>query len=151
MKKNGIICLVSMFPFLSCSKKCTFCNFALTSARNRIICMWKVSLSTFRKWYCLLCYDLLFRRHYGLKLKNFVKFLLSQHLVNSLIANISWTVAQTPINHIIFWKSVMRTLRCIYLNCFNRLRFLAEVSTKLQKMHFFGQFKGHDLGRKHGN
>ena len=56
-----------------------------------------------------------------------------------LIANISWTVAQTPINHIIFWKSVMRTFRCIYVNCFNRLRFLAEVSTKLQKMHFFGQ------------
>ena len=39
----------------------------------------------------------------------------------------------------------------IYVNCFNRLRFLAEVSTKLQKMHFFGQFKNHNSGRKHGN
>ena len=48
-----------------------------------------------------------------------------------LIANISWTVAQTPINHSIFWKSVMRTFRCIYVNCFNRFRFFAEVSTKL--------------------
>ena len=47
-----------------------------------------------------------------------------------LIANISWTVAQTPVNHINFWKSVMRTFRCIYTSCFNRLRFLAENSIK---------------------
>ena len=58
-----------------------------------------------------------------------------------LIANISWTVAQTPINYSIFWKSVMRTFRCIYVNCFNRLRFLAEVSTKLQKMHFLDNLR----------
>ena len=51
-----------------------------------------------------------------------------------LIANILWSVAQTPLSHNIFWKSVMRTFRYIYVNCFNRLRilrFLAEVSTKL--------------------
>ena len=47
------------------------------------------------------------------------------------IPNISWTVAQTPTNHGIFWKRVMRTSRCIYVNCFNRLWFFAEVSTKL--------------------
>ena len=58
-----------------------------------------------------------------------------------LIANISWTVAQTPINHIIFWKTVIRTFRSIYVNCFNRLRFLAEVSTKLQKMHFLDNLR----------
>ena len=52
---------------------------------------------------------------------------------DSLIANITWTVAQAPINHVIFWKSVMRTFRCIYVNCFNTLRFLAAVSTKLKK------------------
>ena len=68
-----------------------------------------------------------------------------------LITNTSWTVAQTPINHIIFWKSVMKTFRCICVNCFNRLRFLAEVSKKLQKMHFLGQSKDHNSGRKHGN
>ena len=68
-----------------------------------------------------------------------------------LIANISWTVARTPINHTIFWKSVMRTFRCIYVNCFNRLRFLAEVSTKFSKMHFLGQFMDHNSGRIHGN
>ena len=62
-----------------------------------------------------------------------------------LITNISWTVAQTPINqyvsqtpinHIIFWKSVMRTFRYIYVNCFNRLRFLAEVNTDCKKDNF---------------
>ena len=65
-----------------------------------------------------------------------------------LIADILWTVAQTPINHIIFLKSVFRTFICIYVNCFSRLRFLAEVSTKLRKMNFFRQFRGHNSGRK---
>ena len=37
----------------------------------------------------------------------------------------------------------------IYVNCFNRLRFLAEVSTKLQKNALFGQFKDHISGRQH--
>ena len=68
-----------------------------------------------------------------------------------LIANISWTVAQTPIRHIIFWITVIKTSRSMHVNCFNPLRFLAEVSTKLQKIYFFGQFKDHNSGRKHRN
>ena len=40
---------------------------------------------------------------------------------------------------------------CMYVNCFNRLRFLADVSTKLQKMHFFGQLNDPNSGREHGN
>ena len=68
-----------------------------------------------------------------------------------LITNISWTVAQTSINHTIFWKSVMRTFRCIYGKCFRRLRYLAEVSTKLHEMHIFRQFKNNNSGSKHGN
>ena len=67
-----------------------------------------------------------------------------------LIANILWTVSQTFINHTIFWNSVIRTFWYIYGNCFQRLRFLAEVSTKLHEMHFFRQFKDHNLGKKHG-
>ena len=47
-----------------------------------------------------------------------------------LITNISRTVDQTPINQIIFWKSVMRTFRWIHVNCFNRHRSFAMVSTK---------------------
>ena len=62
-----------------------------------------------------------------------------------LIANISWTVAQTPINYIIFWKIVMRTFRCIYTSCFKRLRLFAQNGTNLQKMNFFGQLKDHNL------
>ena len=59
---------------------------------------------------------------------------------NILMANISWTVAQTYINHSISLKSAMTTLRCVYVNC-----------TKLQKMHCFGQFEDYNLGRKYGN
>ena len=87
-----------------------------------------------------------------MKLKNFVWFLLSRHLFWYFNCQCHLiTVAQTPINHIIFWKTVIRTLRYIYVNYFNRLRFLAEVSTRLQKMHFFGQFKDHNSGRNNGN
>ena len=44
--------------------------------------------------------------------------------------------AQTPINHSIFWKSGIRTFRCIYVNCFNRFRFFAAVSTNFKKCTF---------------
>ena len=77
--------------------------------------------------------------------KKFVNFLLSQHLFDVLIANISWTVARTLINHVICWMILMRTFRCIYINCFNRLTFLAEI------MQFFEQFKNHNFGDKHRN
>ena len=84
-------------------------------------------------------------------LRNFVKFLLSQHLFlifSGILLNfcwvsiffdilISWTVAQTSINHIIFWKTVMRYFSCIYVNCCSRLTFLPQVNTKLARMHFF--------------
>ena len=50
-----------------------------------------------------------------------------------------------------FLKDCKKIFRSIYVNCFNILRFLAEVSAKLQKMHFFGQFKDCNLWRKHGN
>ena len=80
----------------------------------------------------------------------FFKFQLSQDLF--WYANVSWTVGQTHINHVIFWKSVMRTFRCIYVNCIDRWRFFAEVRTKLlKKMHFFWQYKNHNLGWKRWN
>ena len=66
-------------------------------------------------------------------------------LFDILIAHISWTVAQTSVNHTIFLN------RCTYVNYFNRLWFFAKVSPKLQEMHFFGKFEDHNLGRKHGN
>ena len=54
-----------------------------------------------------------------------------------LIANISWTVAQTTTNHNIFWKSVMRTFRCIYVNCFNRLNFLLRSAQNCKNALFW--------------
>ena len=99
----------------------------------------------------LLCYDLCFRDIRVWSRKILLSFCWVSTFFDTLIGDISWVVAQTLINQIIFWKSVMRTLRYIYVNCFNRLRFLAEVCTKLQKIHFFGQVKDHNLGRKHGN
>ena len=50
--------------------------------------------------------------------------------------NISETVSQ-PNKQYNFLKVWNETLQIIYLNCFNSLRVLAEVSTKLQKMLFF--------------
>ena len=47
-----------------------------------------------------------------------------------------------------FLKECNENFQTQYVNCF---RFLTEVSTKLQKMHFFRQFKDHNLRRKHGN
>ena len=82
---------------------------------------------------------------------NFVKFLLSQFFFDILFFNILWIVAQNSIKNTIFWKSMMRSFRWIEINCFNRFRFLAEVSTNLQKMHYFGQFKDHNSRRKKGN
>ena len=71
----------------------------------------------------------------------FLNFCWISIFCDILITDISWTLAQTPINQFIFWKSVMRTFKCIYLNCFNKLKFLAEVSTKLQKTYFFGNLR----------
>ena len=50
-------------------------------------------------------------------------------------------VAQTPIRHIIFWETVITTFRSIYIYFFNTLRFLADVCTKLQKMHFLDNLR----------
>ena len=47
-----------------------------------------------------------------------------------------------------FWKW---PFRCIYVNSFSRLRFLAGVGKNLQKIHFFEKCKDHNLGREHGN
>ena len=63
-------------------------------------------------------------------------------IFHSLIS--PWTLIKSSI----FCKSIMRSLRWIEINSFNRFRFLAEVSTNLQKMHYFGQFKDHNSGRK---
>ena len=51
-------------------------------------------------------------------------------------SNISKTVSYSIINNY-HLKCVTRSSGCIYVNCFNRLRLLAEVSTKVAKNALF--------------
>ena len=55
--------------------------------------------------------------------------------------HISETVSHSITNNTNFWKRITRPFRCLYVNCFNQLRFLAEVSTELQKMHFLDNWR----------
>ena len=71
------------------------------------------------------------------KRRNFFEFLQSI-IFDILIANISWAVGQTPVNHIIFWKSVMRTFRCIYRNFFS---FLLKSAQNFKKCTFLDNLR----------
>ena len=67
----------------------------------------------------------------------FEEFLLSHHLFWYFNRwYIPWTVAQTPINHTISLKSVMRTFWCMYENCFNNLDFLLKSAQNCKKCTF---------------
>ena len=148
-EKNEVICLVSMFPswvmVLKLYKKMHFLQFCTDfskkskSVKGIYIYASKRSRHTLAEngiVYYVMTYC--FGDISVWSLRILLNFCWVSIFFDTLIANISWTVAQTSVNDTIFSKSVMRTLRCIYVNCFNRLRFLAEVSIKLWKMHFFG-------------
>ena len=139
-EKNGVICLVSIFPswvmVVKLSKKVHFCIFVLTSARKSIKAIYIYAserscyaLSENGFVYCAMAYYLGEISVWSRRI--LLNFCWVSIFLDILIINISWTVTQTPINHSIFWRSVMRTFKCIYLNRSKRLRFLAEVSTKL--------------------
>ena len=147
-EKNGVICLISMFPscvmVLKLSTKVHFLQFCADLSKKSMSIKAIYIYASGRSRHTLsengiVYYDFL------------LNFCWVSIFFDILIANISWTVARTPINHTIFWKNVVRTFRCIYTYCFNKLKFLAEVSTKLQKMRFFGQFTDHNSGRKREN
>ena len=120
--KNGVIYLVSMLPswvmVRELSKKCFFCNFVLTSARNlsrlkqftyRDL---KGLVTNFQKLVLFIMLRLTVSEVWVFEIEEFLRnFCWFSIFFDILIANISWTVAQTPINHSIFWKSVMRTFR----------------------------------------
>ena len=72
------------------------------------------------------------------KILNQQKFLKNSSTSNTHTIE---AISHSIINNINFWKCVTRPFRCIYVNCFNRLRFLAEVSTKLQKMQFLDNLR----------
>ena len=141
-EKNGVICLVFMFfswvIVLKLSKKVHFLQFCadLSTESRSIKAIFIYVFGRYR--YALsendsVYYDITYC--FGdisiWNWKNLLKFCWFSIFFDILIAYISWTVARTPINHTTFWKSVIRTFKYLYVNCFNRLRFLGEVSTKL--------------------
>ena len=141
-EKNGVICLVSMFPswvmVLKLSKKVHFLQFcADLSKKSKSIKAIYIYASE-RSRYALsengIVYYAMTYCFGDISIWNWrilLNFCWVSIFFDILITNISWTVARTLINHTIFWKSVMRTFRCIYVNYFSKLRFLAEVNTKL--------------------
>ena len=127
-EKNGVICLVSMFPswvmVLKLSKKVHFLQFcADLSTESRsikaifiyVFGRYRYALSENGSVYYEITYC--FGDISIWNWKNLLKFCWFSIFFDILIAYI--------------WKSVMRTFKYIYVNCFNRLRFLGEVSTKL--------------------
>ena len=140
--KKEVICLVSVFPsrvmVVKFSKKVHFLQFcADLSKKSRSIKVIYIYASERSRYilsengivYCAMTYyfgDISVWSRRGL-----LNFSWVSIFFGILILTISWTLPQTTINHKIFWKSAVRTSRCIYVNCFNRFRFLTEVSTKL--------------------
>ena len=133
VEKNEVICLVSRFPswviVLQLSEKCFFFFFEFCALTYIYL---KYLVTNFLKMVLFIMLWLTATEILGFQVQDFVKFLLTQHFLIFLIDNNGGSDT-----HIIFWKSIMRTSKCSYVNCFNRLRFLAEISTKLQKIHFF--------------
>ena len=139
------MCSFSELWFFNPMKKCIFCNVVLMSARNfgllKQFTYLHLSglLMHFQKMvvFILPHYDCVYTMTYCLRdirvwsWRIRFNFCRVRIFFDFLIANISWAVVQTLINHTMFWRSVMRTSRCIYINCFNRLRFLPEITTKL--------------------
>ena len=141
-EKNGVICLVSMFPLwvmvLKLSKNLHFLQYCadLTKKSRSIEAIYiyasersPYALSENGIVHYVMTYS--FRDISVWSRKILLNFCWVSIFFYISITNISWTLAQTSINHSIFWTRVMRTFRCIYVNCFNRLRIFVEVSTKL--------------------
>ena len=83
-----------------------------------------------------------YRGHETLANKISKKMLTQQKFLKNPSAsntNIFETVSHSIINNA--KKCITRTFKCIYVNCFNRLRFLAEVISKLQNMHFLDNLR----------
>ena len=140
--KNGVICLVSMFSswvmVLKLSKKVHFLQFCADLSKKstsiKVIYIYASERSRYTLSENGIVYYAMTYCFGDISIWNWrilLNFSWVSIFFDILIANILWTVARTPINDIIFWKSAMRTFRCTYVYCFNRLRFLPEVSTKL--------------------
>ena len=58
---------------------------------------------------------------------------------NSLVShpNISEAVSQSTTSNTVLWKCIAISFKWVYINCFNKIRFLAKISSKLQKNVLF--------------
>ena len=147
-KKWGIPCILPELWSLNCPKKLTFCNFVLTSARNLSLLKHftymhlKALIPLFQKTISLIG---VWATVHEILAINVSKKMLSQQQFkkNTLVSNpnISKTVRQSMINNTIFWKFVTKPFWWMYVNCFNRLRFLVEVSIKMKNWTFLDNLR----------
>ena len=112
-EKNGAICLVFIFfslvIVLKLSKKVHFLKFSV-DFNKKFNCNKAIYLYAFE------------RSRYALSENGIVLWISAEHPSFYILFSISWAVAEVPINHIIFCKSVMRTSRCIYSQVPNKRR-----------------------------
>ena len=136
--------LLELWSF-NCPKKYIFKNFVLTLARNlsqlkQFTWMYlKVLITLFLKmiWFVGVWATI----HWQLRYQRWCW--LSRYFTIFLMSNpkIPETVSHSIVNNTIFWNCLTRPFRCIYVNCFNRLIFRAEVSIKLQKRTFLNNLR----------
>ena len=148
--KKGVICLVSMFPswvmVLKLSTNVHFCNFVLTPARNLTESIKAIYIYASERSRCVLLENCIvyyamtqcFGDIWFWSQRVLLNFCWVNIFFDILNGNIWWTMAQTTVNHVIFWKSEMRTFRCIYVNCLGFL--LRSAQNWSAQPHFFHYF-----------
>ena len=150
-EKNWIICLVSMFfswvMVLKLSKKVQFLQFCadLTkkSKSNKAIYIYACERSRYALSENGIVYYTMTYCFGGIRVwrwKVLLNFCWVSIFFDILIANISWMVAHISMNHIIFWKSLMITFRCIWL-ALTDLVFLLMSAQNCKKWIFFDNWR----------
>lgn len=107
--KNGVIGLVYMLlsVTLNCQSLCFFEILADVSKSKPVETIYvnlKVLAVLLQKMVLFVIQWRTFQGILALEVEDRVNFLLSWHFFDILILNIPWTVSQTTINLIIFWK-----------------------------------------------
>ena len=151
-EKIGVIYLVSMFPIwiMVCklSKKMHFLQFCtdLSKKSNSVeaICIYASESSHYTLSENAMIYRGLSHHSWDISNQNIKKMVTQQKFLKDSLTSNTYTietVSHSITNNISFWKCMTRPFRYIYVNCFNWLRYLVEVSTKLQKKHFLDNFR----------
>ena len=152
MKKNGVICVVFMFPssimILKLLKKAHLFNFVLTWANKFKYAKASYIYGSETSRYTLsenviVCYAMTecFEDISVWNRRTLSNFCWVSIVFDILIANISWTVAQTPISHIIFWKTVIKSFRFIYEIALTGLGFWLKSAQNCRKWTFMDNLR----------